>query len=182
MATDLIVRTSKLLAWMLRHAPAEAGITLDAQGWSSVEDVLAALGRRGIRVDRDLLGRVVAENSKKRYALSEDGVRIRAVQGHSVDVDLGYLPCEPPVLLYHGTATRLLDAIRTEGLRPMARTHVHLAADRETATTVGARHGRPVVLTVRAQAMHLVGLPFYLASNGVWLTEHVPPEYLVEGS
>jgi putative RNA 2'-phosphotransferase len=111
--------------------------------------------------------------------VSPDGARIRAAQGHSVPVDLGLAPAEPPARLYHGTAEGSVAAILSEGLRPMARQQVHLSADPETAVRVGRRHGRPVVLTVEAGAMHRDGLSVWQADNGVWLADAVPARYLV---
>ena len=125
-----------------------------------------------------MLDQVVAENNKKRFEFSEDGTRIRASQGHSVEVDLGYEPKSPPEFLYHGTATKFLDSIFKRGLDKRKRHHVHMSADHDTATNVGSRHGKVVVLRVRAQAMVQAGHQFYRSTNGVWLTEAVPSEYL----
>jgi putative RNA 2'-phosphotransferase len=166
------------MSLVLRHEPAKFGVELDSGGWVRVDDLLAAAGRAGVPLDDESLRRVVAENDKKRFVLSEDGARIRASQGHSVEVDLGLEPVEPPALLFHGTATRFLDSIRQGGLIPGSRQHVHLSADEATATTVGARHGRPAVLRVDAARMHAEGHRFYLSANGVWLTATIPPGYL----
>jgi len=179
MANEL-TRTSKFLSLVLRHKPEEIGIALDANGWTDVDELLHKWKGKPA-LTRELLDRVVAENSKKRFALSEDGTRIRANQGHSVDVDLALQPVEPPEVLYHGTATRFLESIRAGGLHCAGRTHVHLSADRETAVKVGSRHGKPVVLTVAARRMHAAGHAFFLSENGVWLTERVPAEFLGEG-
>ena len=130
----------------------------------------------GFAVTRAELDHAVATNDKQRFQV-EDG-RIRASQGHTVAVDLGLPPATPPAYLYHGTVARVLDVIRAEGLRPMARHHVHLSADRETATRVGARRGRPVVLAVDAAAMHEAGHVFRVSANGVWLADAVPPRFL----
>ncbi|MGQ0841417.1 RNA 2'-phosphotransferase [Actinokineospora sp.] len=167
-----LIRQSKRLARVLRHAPGSVGITLDPAGWADVEDLLAALG-----MSRATLARVVAENGKSRYAFDDTGTRVRASQGHSVPVELGLPPAEPPALLYHGTVAAALPAIRAEGLRPMARHHVHLSATRETAVVVGARRGKPVVLTVDAAAMVVDGHVFHVSANGVWLVAHVPVGY-----
>ena len=177
MSADL-VRLSKFLSLVLRHEPQRIGITLDDNGWVSVDDLLAAAERAGNPISREQLDRVVAENDKKRFAFSPDGARIRASQGHSVEVDLGLPPVVPPERLFHGTATRFLDAIRAEGLRPQSRQHVHLSPDEETATKVGQRHGKPAILIVLAGAMHRDGHVFYRSDNGVWLTEAVPARYL----
>ena len=140
--------------------------------------LLEAMGRHGTKVSREELEHVVATNSKKRFALSEDGRRIRASQGHSVAVDLGLVPQAPPEMLFHGTADRFLEGIRRTGLEKQSRQHVHLSATAETATSVGQRHGRPVVLRIRAGEMHRAGMRFYLSANGVWLTEALPKDYI----
>ena len=173
-----LVRLSKFLSLVLRHEPEKIGIILDSNGWVAVEDLLAAAARAGTPVSREELDQVVVTNDKKRFAFSPDGSRIRASQGHSVEIDLGLAPVVPPERLYHGTATRFVDSIRAEGLRSQSRQHVHLSPDEETAVKVGQRHGKPVVLVVRAGAMHQDGHVFYRSENGVWLTEAVPPGYL----
>ena len=170
------VKVSKYLSKHLRHQPERIGLVLDAQGWTEIDALLRAAAAHGFPITRAELDHAVAANDKKRFAV--EGSRIRASQGHTVEVDLGLPVAEPPAYLYHGTVARFLDAIRAEGLRPMARHHVHLSADRETATRVGARRGRPVVLNVDAGAMHRAGHVFHLSANGVWLTDSVPPEFL----
>ncbi|MEU0964325.1 RNA 2'-phosphotransferase [Streptomyces sp. NPDC005917] len=170
------VKVSKYLSRHLRHQPERIGLTLDEAGWVEIDTLLAAAAAHGFPVTREELDHVVAANDKQRFAI--EGARIRASQGHSVDIELGLPPATPPPYLYHGTVARHLDAIRTGGLRPMSRHDVHLSADRETATRVGARRGRPIVLSVDAGAMHRAGHVFHVSANGVWLTKAVPPEYL----
>jgi putative RNA 2'-phosphotransferase len=171
-------RTSKFLSYVLRHHPEEAGVVLDPQGWVAVDALLAGLAACGTVLSRTDLDRIVAEDGKRRYAYSDDGARIRASQGHSVDIDLGYAPAEPPPVLYHGTAERNLTSILAIGLDRRERHHVHLSAAPESARQVGGRHGRPVVLHVDAAGMHADGFAFFVTANGVWLVERVPPEYL----
>ncbi|MFI9580839.1 RNA 2'-phosphotransferase [Streptomyces sp. NPDC052236] len=170
------VKVSKYLSKHLRHQPDRIGITLDENGWVAVDELLRAAAEHGFRITRAELDHVVAVNDKRRFTIG-DG-RIRANQGHSVTIDLGLPSAEPPAYLYHGTVARHLDAIRAEGLRAMNRHHVHLSPDRETATRVGARRGRPVVISVHAGTMHQAGHRFYVSVNGVWLTDTVPPEFL----
>ncbi|MHC5702770.1 RNA 2'-phosphotransferase [Streptomyces sp. ICN441] len=170
------VKVSKYLAKHLRHQPERIGIALDANGWVEIGELLRATAANGFPVTRDELDHVVAANDKQRFMI--DGARIRANQGHTVQVDLELPAAEPPAYLYHGTVARNLDAIRAEGLRPMARHHVHLSADRGTAARVGARRGRPLVLSVDAAAMHRAGHVFHISANGVWLTDAVPPAFL----
>lgn len=170
------VKVSKYLSRHLRHQPERIGLSLDQGGWVEIEALIAAASAHGFRFTRAELDHVVATNDKRRFAV--EGTRIRARQGHTVEVDLGLPAATPPPYLYHGTVARNLEAIRTEGLRPMDRHAVHLSADRETATRVGARRGRPVVLSVDAGAMHRDGHVFHLSENGVWLTGAVPSRYL----
>jgi putative RNA 2'-phosphotransferase len=172
-------RTSKFLSLVLRHKPQELGITLDENGWTDVSMLLAKMAAKGHRITHDQLRYIVETNSKKRFAFNENESRIRANQGHSVEVDLGYVQKQPPEFLYHGTATRFLEMILAEGLKKMNRHHVHLSSDEQTARSVGGRHGKPVVLTVKSGVMTANGHVFYQSENGVWLTDHVPAAYLV---
>ncbi len=169
-------KISKFLSYALRHNPAAAGITLDARGWTEITALIAASDGR---LTHDLIEQVVAGNDKQRFAISDDGLRIRANQGHSVTVDLGLEPVEPPEWLYHGTAVKSLDGIRADGLVPGTRQHVHLSGDPDTANRVGQRHGKPVVLRIPAKDLHQHGHAFYRAANGVWLTDALPAEALV---
>ncbi len=178
MAHSSELQTSKFLSYVLRHRPDSIGITLDENGWVEVDELLAAAQRSGKQLSRQRLEQVVADSDKKRFALSEDGQRIRANQGHSVSVDLDLEPTEPPKLLYHGTVERFLDSIRAEGLVRGSRHHVHLSPDEATARKVGSRRGKPVILVVEAGRMHVAGYPFFRSANNVWLTEKVPAEFL----
>jgi putative RNA 2'-phosphotransferase len=154
------------------------GLSLDQAGWASARQLIEAARLRGFDFTLEELQNVVAGNDKKRFSLSEDGLLIRANQGHSVKVELGYAPTAPPEILYHGTAERFLTSIKRQGLIKGKRHHVHLSADVDTATKVGRRHGKPVVLRIEAGLMHRDGFVFCLSANGVWLTEHVPVQYL----
>lgn len=175
MAKDPATEVSRYLSLVLRHEPQTAGLTLDAGGWADIDALVAGSGGR---LTRDAVLAAVRDNAKQRFALSPDGRRVRARQGHSITVDLGLELVVPLAQLYHGTVARFLDAILREGLDRRERNHVHLSPDAETAETVGRRRGEPVVLTVDAAAMHSEGHAFYLSENGVWLTEAVPPRFL----
>ena len=172
---------SKFLSLILRHKPDVIGLELDSQGWANIEQVIDKAHAAGTTFDRTELLHVVETSDKKRFSVSADGLRIRAAQGHSVSVELGLSSKVPPPMLYHGT-TRFVEAILQQGLKPQARQQVHLSLDKETARRVGARHGRPHIFEVDALAMHASGFQFYLADNGVWLTDRVPPEFLVRSS
>lgn len=173
-----MTRTSKFISLVLRHKPETIGLILDAEGWASVPDLLERMAAHGHVLSLDQLETLVVTNDKKRFTLSDDKTRIRAAQGHSLKVSLGFEPVEPPAVLFHGTATRFVEAIRTEGLTRQSRQHVHLSPDVETATKVGQRHGKPHIFTVDALAMVRGGHSFYRAENGVWLTDRVPAEFL----
>jgi putative RNA 2'-phosphotransferase len=172
------VRLSKLLSLILRHRPQDFGVTLDDAGWTTIDALLAALAASGQPTTREALLAVVRASDKQRFALSADGQRLRANQGHSVAVALDHPAATPPALLFHGTVARFLPAIRAGGLQRGRRHHVHLSASREQAAIVGQRRGPPVVLEVEAARMAAAGHRFLLTPNGVWLTDHVPPEFL----
>jgi putative RNA 2'-phosphotransferase len=175
-----LTRKSKFLSRVLRHAPESIGLTLDNNGWVAIDALLAKANAAGQRLDRATLEEIVATSDKKRFTVSEDGKLIRAAQGHSVKVTLGLVPVTPPETLFHGTATHVLEAIRAEGLKPGSRQQVHLSADWATAHKVGQRHGKPAILRVASGEMHRAGHAFFQADNGVWLTDHVPPQFLQE--
>jgi putative RNA 2'-phosphotransferase len=172
------VRVSKYLSKHLRHQPERLGLTLEKGGWVRVDDLLAACQRHAFALTRQELEEVVENNDKQRFAFDPTGERIRANQGHSVPVDLELVPEAPPALLYHGTGSKSVSAILKTGLKRMARHHVHLSPDVATATRVGARHGRPVVLEIDAASMSQAGFTFGRSQNGVWLVDEVPPAYL----
>lgn len=167
-------KISKFLSLILRHNPGKIGLTLDKSGWANVGDLL----RKANRLDMRTLEHIVDTCDKKRYEFSDDMTKIRARQGHSVKVDLGLDSKEPPNVLYHGTATRFVDAINKDGLKKMNRHAVHLSLDLSTAETVGKRHGKLMIYIVAAKNMHDDGHKFYLSNNGVWLTDNVPTKYL----
>jgi putative RNA 2'-phosphotransferase len=169
---------SKFLSFVLRHKPEAIGIQLDGAGWADVDVLLAQCRAHGRPLSRETLREIVTTSPKRRFALSDDGARIRASQGHSLAVELGYVPAEPPEVLFHGTVASKLASIRSTGLRKMSRHHVHLSPDAETARAVGARKGRPLILRISAALMHRDGYVFFQSANGVWLTDEVPPSYV----
>ena len=172
-------KLSKLLACVLRHQPGSIGIELDAAGWVPVDELLRQLAaRKGRRVTRAKLDEAVATNPKRRFEFDADRRRVRATQGHSVEVDLELPPTRPPETLFHGTAARSLESILREGLTRQKRRHVHLSTDRALMLSVAARHGRPVLLAVRAAELHEAGHAFLHTSNDVWLTDAVPATHL----
>lgn len=175
-----LITMSKFLSLVLRHDPGRIGLELDHEGWAVVEELLARAALHGVRMERAELETIVATSDKQRFALSADGARIRANQGHSIQVDLALHACVPPDLLYHGTIDHFLPSIRVQGLIKGQRHHVHLSSDPTTALAVGARRGRPTILTVAAGVMVTEGFPFFCSANGVWLTDHVPPRFLRE--
>jgi len=163
---------------VLRHEPESVGLKLGEAGWVGVDELLKAVNSQGVCLTLDQLKHIVATSDKKRFAFSEDGQRIRASQGHSLEVDLQYPPLTPPQILYHGTAVRFLDSIRQQGLQKMERHDVHLSAETTLTLQVGGRHGKPVLLTIRAGDMNRAGFVFRCSANGVWLVDHVPPQFI----
>jgi putative RNA 2'-phosphotransferase len=169
-------KISKRLSYILRHAPDSVGLTLDENGWASVHDLMSKFGRP---LSIDDLKEVVETNEKKRFAFNDDLTKIRASQGHSIEIDLAYQPTTPPEFLFHGTATRFIESIKKDGLLKGSRHHVHLSLDETTARKVGARHGSPVILTLKSKEMYEAGYVFYVSENDVWLTEHVPTRFIM---
>lgn len=170
-------RVSKYMSLILRHHPETIGISLDEHGWADVEELIAGIARTN-EFSREILEEIVRTDAKQRYAFNADKTKIRASQGHSIPVDLELKAVEPPEMLWHGTAEKYVASIEQTGLRPGSRRYVHLSRDRETARTVGSRHGRPVIYRVKSGEMYRKGFRFYCSENGVWLTILVPPEYL----
>ena len=174
-----LIGKSRYLSLILRHDPGSIGMDLDREGWAELRELFERTTAAGNPLDAAVLAGIMELPGKKRFELSADGRRVRAMQGHSAaGVDLAYEPVTPPESLYHGTADRFLDSIREKGLLPGKRHLVHLSPDTGTAMIVGRRHGRPVALTIAALAMHATGREFYLAGNGVWLTGEVPAEFI----
>ncbi|MBW4510602.1 MAG: RNA 2'-phosphotransferase [Scytonematopsis contorta HA4267-MV1] len=173
-----VVKVSKYLSKHLRHSPERIALVLQVGGWVEVDKLLAACNKNGFAISREELDFVVANNDKKRFSFDSTGQLIRANQGHSVEVDLQLEPRLPPSILYHGTGRQYVESILETGLLKMSRHHVHLSENIETATNVGARHGKPLVFIVDAVKMYEDGYVFYCSDNGVWLVDNVPPQYL----
>ncbi len=171
-------KLSVFLSLVLRHDPDAAGISLDGHGWADTQELIAGVNASGRKLDMEMLEEIVRTDEKGRYSFNEDKTLIRANQGHSIPVDVELKQAVPPEKLYHGTASRFMDSIKGQGLKPMSRLYVHLSKDYSTAVKVGSRHGQPMVLEVDAGRMARDGGVFYLSENGVWLTGYVKPEYL----
>ena len=169
---------SKFMSLVLRHRPAKIGLSLDGAGWAAIDDLLARAAGAGRAISRDQLNEVVATSDKRRFALSDDGSRIRANQGHSIEVDLGLEPLLPPQVLFHGTAARFVESVMRTGLERRSRHHVHLTEDVAIGEAVGRRYGKPVILRIAAGAMSTQGHVFFRSANNVWLVEAVPPQFI----
>jgi len=169
---------SKFISFVLRHDPQSVGLVADGAGWVAVRDLIFACQSRGYEVTFERLQQIVSNSDKQRFSFNEDWSKIRANQGHSFEVELGYTAAEPPAILYHGTASRFVESIRKSGLDRRQRHHVHLSARKEVALEVGKRHGKPIVLEIDAAAMHGAGAEFFVSDNGVWLVDSVPAIYI----
>ncbi len=169
---------SKFLSFVLRHSPETIGLSLDENGWANVDELLQKSSRDGKILTIEMLTHVVESNDKKRFAFNNDKTKIRASQGHSIEIELNLIAVSPPEQLYHGTVAKYLEDIKKQGLQKMSRQHVHLSKDKETAVKVGRRRGLAQILTVSAGEMHRAGFQFFLSDNGVWLTDSVPENYI----
>lgn len=175
---EIMKQLSIFLSLVLRHKPEAAHITLDNNGWAKVSELIKGIRSTGRYIDMQMLEQIVREDSKMRYSFNEDFTKIRANQGHSVKVDIGFNAIPPLNSLYHGTSTKNLSSIYENGINSGKRLYVHLSDNKQLAAKVGSRHGKPVVLTIDAHQMHQDGYKFYLSENNVWLTEYVPKEYI----
>jgi len=171
-------KISKFLSLILRHKPEEIGLKLDENGWANIAELLGKSAKAGNDLTREELAEVVFTNDKKRFAFDETQTKIRASQGHSIEVEIGFEEKVPPAVLYHGTAERNVESILENGLKKMARHHVHLSGETETARNVGIRYGKPVIFKVDTEKMLDEGFKFYISANGVWLVAEVPPKFL----
>ena len=169
------LEVSKKLSYILRHNPSSVGLVMKAGGWVDVEQLLKGMG-----INMGTLEQIVSEDDKQRYSFSADKTMIKANQGHSIDIYMGFERAYPTAVLYHGTAQRFIESIEAEGIKSMNRQYVHLSVNKDTAIKVGNRHGKPVILTIDAKRMADDGYRFYLSDNGVWLTEHVPWSYVIK--
>ncbi len=175
---DRYVKIGRFLSLVLRHKPEVIGITLDENGWADVNELLEAIKNSGHYLTMEDLTYIVENNNKKRYTFNNDFTKIRANQGHSINVDLQLKKEIPPKKLYHGTAEKFYDEIIKKGILKQTRNHVHLSTDIETATIVGKRHGNPIILEINSKKMYEDGIDFYLSENGVWLVKEVMPKYI----
>ncbi|GCE25738.1 putative RNA 2'-phosphotransferase [Dictyobacter alpinus] len=177
-----LVQLSRTMAYALRHQPARFGLTLDAEGWVEVEDLVEALRKHHHNwqqmnvVDIEA---VLALPGKQRYELRAG--RIRAYYGHSVQQRMTREKATPPVHLFHGTTPAAYEQIRQTGLRPMGRQYVHLSEDVETALDVARRRtSQPVILLVSALDAHQHNIAFYLGNDSVWLADSIPTTFLTK--
>lgn len=173
-----LTHISKFLSLVLRHQPETISIQLDQNGWTEVNELIEKANNYGIKFDKETLKHIVATNSKKRFAFNDTFDKIRASQGHSIEIELGYTNQKPPEILFHGTAEKFVQSILDTGLEKRNRQHVHLSSDLETAIKVGQRHGKPFIFNVLAEQMYIDNFQFYISDNGVWLTDNVPTKYL----
>ncbi len=178
MEKEKVVKASTLLSLILRHKPETVGIKIDENGWAICADLLIKLEENNFPLTEEELEFIVKKNNKKRFAFSDDGLKIRANQGHSIDVDVQFKVKRPPTKLFHGTAVQNIESIREKGILKGDRNNVHLSTDYKTAVSVGIRYGKPKVLKINSKKMHDDGVKFYLSKNGIWLVDYVDTKYI----
>lgn len=171
-----LAKISKYLSFILRHKPEAIGLTLDENGWAFVDELI--LKTTDLQLTEELIKLVVETSDKQRFAIDSKKNRIRANQGHSIDIDLSLDPIKPPETLLHGTAERFYESIMHDGLTKQSRHHVHLSESPTVAKSVGSRYGKPVILEIDANRMSNDGFLFYQTLNNVWLVDTVPVKYI----
>lgn len=174
-------KLSKEVSYALRHAPWEYELEMDEQGWVPIEQLTLTLRfcKEGHMLHEQDFARMIELSNKKRFEVL-DG-KIRALYGHSIPHKINKSAAVPPALLYHGTSRTIVDQIRREGLRPMARQYVHLSADPETARAVGRRKdSSPVLLIIDALKAASEGTLFYHGNHTIWLADYISPHYINE--
>jgi putative RNA 2'-phosphotransferase len=173
------VQLSKFLSLVLRHKPELIHLNMDANGWADIDELIKNANKySNMCLTKDILTEIVKTNDKQRYIIDTEKNKIRANQGHSISIDLALEPQIPPDELYHGTATKFLESIMANGIKPMSRQYVHLSRTTEIAENVGKRHGEPIILSIDTKSMYENGYKFYLSENKVWLVNDVPKEYI----
>ena len=177
--SERLVKLGRFISLILRHSPETIGIKLDENGWADVEELITLMNKNRRKIDIDTLKEIVETNNKKRYEFSDDFKKIRACQGHSINVDVELEQAVPPEFLYHGTAVQNIESIKKDGIKKASRQHVHLSSDYNTAYNVGKRHGKPYIIKVSSGKMVKDGKKFYISKNEVWLSDDIEPEYLV---
>lgn len=178
MDIETLKNKSRFLSLILRHKPEIIDSQLDNEGWLNVNELIEKSNKHGESLDFDMLEYIVNNSDKQRFTFNNDKSKIRANQGHSIEVELDLQEKIPPTILYHGTVDKFVDSIRNSGIEKRSRNHVHLSAETETAIKVGSRKGTPVILTVNSGQMYKDGYKFYQSKNDVWLIEFVPKEYI----
>lgn len=166
-----LINQGKKLSYLLRH---DKSYAFDEHGWRKVSDLVT---NHGFTLEE--LREIVATNNKQRYEFSKDLTRIRARQGHSIQVDVELAEATPPDKLYHGTTKAFVESIVSQGILKGKRLYVHLSTTTNMATKVGERHGEPAVLVIDAKRMHEDGIKFFLSRNDVWLTDFVDAKYII---
>jgi len=177
------IKISKFLSYVLRHRPEKIDLSLDKNGWTDVKELLEKMEDTTF----DELCQVVKNSDKQRFKFNDDKTKIKANQGHSIEVDLALKPIVPPDVLYHGTAERFLELIEKTGLKKMNRHHVHLYEEKDIqkALDTGKRHQKrsgAIVLAISAREMYKKGIEFFKTDNNVYLTDFVYRKYITKNN
>jgi putative RNA 2'-phosphotransferase len=171
-----LYQKGKFLSLLLRHKPEKLNLKMNKYGWVKVEDLI-----NSGQFTLEILEKIVQENNKGRFAFDNKKEKIRALQGHSIKVDLRLKDSVPPNILFHGTAKKYVASILEQGLDKRNRQYVHLSDNEKTAMAVGLRRDKcPAILIISAKEMYDDGYEFYLSENNIWLTDYVPSKYIFE--
>jgi putative RNA 2'-phosphotransferase len=175
-----LAKLSRTVSHALRHEPWLYGLELDSYGWVDLIDLVVSLRRRGnewLRLGENEIIEMVSKSDKYRFELCKG--KIRALYGHSIPGRVLKISAQPPTVLFHGTSSRFIKQIKSEGLKPKGRQYVHLSVDQETALLVAKRkQGISFIITVQANKAYQNGIKFYQGNKTTWLADYISPDYL----
>ena len=100
-----LIKLSKFISLILRHKPEIINLKLDSKGYVDTDLLINNINENSdYEIDFEILKQIVDSDDKQRYSFNEDYTKIRANQGHSINVDVGLEVKQPQDILYHGTS------------------------------------------------------------------------------
>ncbi len=168
-----LTKVSKYISYLLRHNP--ENLDMDNEGFVDLDELILKLQEK-YDVDKRFI-KAIVNSPNPRFEVANN--KIRALYGHTVDVDSARTEDTLAAVLYHGTTLEAAARILRDGLKPMRRQWVHVSPTKDIARDVGGRRtANPVILEVDAKAARDEGIRFYKVTETVFLCSEVPPRYV----